>query len=85
MTNHLTPPTVPSAGHAGTAKYILCGYKYMSPQHSSHQPLTLEMEIVSKTLETNSTFTWKNWKESYSDAANTANANVTTDNANCAF
>jgi hypothetical protein len=74
MTNRLTPPTVPSAVRAGTAKSVLCGYKYMSPQHSSHQPLIMEMETVSKMSETNSTFTWKNWKQSYSDAVNTANA-----------
>jgi hypothetical protein len=73
MTTRLTPPTVPAV-RAGTATSILCGYKYMSPQHSSHQPLTMVIEAVSKTLETNSTFTWKNWKESYGDAVNTANA-----------
>jgi hypothetical protein len=43
ITDHLTLPTFLSAGHAGTAKNMLCRYKCnVQQQHSSHQPLIIE-------------------------------------------
>jgi hypothetical protein len=64
MTSNLTVmtdwlPTFPSLILAETVECILlCAYKYVQPQDSLYDPLMMQTETVSRSLDTNSIFTW---------------------------
>jgi hypothetical protein len=57
ITNHPTPPTIQHVVKAGMDNSFVHKYS-MRTQLSSHQSLIIEIEIVSETLDTNSTLMW---------------------------